>query len=101
MREEFRRYTELWGIEVDLALEEHLAGLMNFDPGWVQDKRNQHALLDFFFSALQPKASLVLLYAKDVPLTEEGKSGERYLVGAGFVEKVDPCVEWEAHVKAS
>lgn len=95
MLDEFRRYAEPWGIAVDLALEERAARLMNFDSDWIQDKRNQLALLDSFFSAIQPKASLVFLYAKDVPLIEEGKAGDRYLVGAGFVEKVDPCVEWE------
>jgi hypothetical protein len=95
MLEEFHRYAEVWGIEVDSELEERAARLMNFDSDWVQDKRNQLALLDSFFSALKPGASLVLLYAKDLPLIEEGKPGERYLIGAGFVEKVDPWVEWE------
>ena len=95
MLKEFRRYAEPWGIEVDEALEERAVKLMKFKSDWVQDKRNQHALLDSFFSALRPRQSLVLLYAKDVPLIEERQPGERFLVGAGLVEKVDPYVEWE------
>jgi hypothetical protein len=45
-------------------------------------------------SALRPRQSLVLLYAKDVPLVEERMPGERYLIGAGLVDSIDPAVEW-------
>jgi AAA domain/UvrD-like helicase C-terminal domain len=92
---ENRRYTEEWGIKQDESLEDRARTLMNFTSAWVQDRRNQLALLDSFFSALQPRKSLLLLYAKDVPLVEEGTPGERYLIGAGFVNGVDPVVEWE------
>ena len=95
MVDENRRYTEQWGIKVDEALEDRAQKLMKFTSAWVQDKRNQLALLDSFFSALRPRKSLVLLYAKDVPLVEERKPGERYLIGAGFVDGVDPVVEWD------
>src|SRR5262245_48461026 len=92
---EYRRYAEQWGIRLDESLEDRARKLMKFTSGWVQDKRNQLALLDSFFSALRPRKSLVLLYAKDVPLVEERKPGERYLIGAGLVNGVDPVVEWE------
>jgi hypothetical protein len=95
MVDENRRYTEQWGIKVDEALEDRARKLMKFTSAWVQDKRNQLALLDSFFSALQTRKSLVLLYAKDVPLIEERKPGERYLIGAGLVNGVDPVVEWD------
>jgi hypothetical protein len=95
MVDEYRRYTEQWGIKLDEGLEDRARKLMKFTSGWIQDKRNQLALLDSFFSALQPRKSLVLLYAKDVPLVEERTPGERYLIGAGFVNGVDPVVEWE------
>ena len=95
MVDEYRRYTEQWGISLDEGLEDRARELMKFTSGWIQDKRNQLALLDSFFSALQPRKSLVLLYAKDVPLVEERTPGERYLIGAGFVTGVDPVVEWE------
>jgi hypothetical protein len=79
-----------WGIEVDCGLEERAIELMNFESNWIQDHRNQLALLDSFFSALGARKSLVLLYVKDLPLIEEREPGGRYLVGAGFVDGVDP-----------
>lgn len=95
MLPEQERYASQWGIRVDHAHEERAIELMGFESHWVQDHRNQRALLDSFFSALQPRRSLVLLYVKDLPLVEERVAGERYLVGAGFVDGVDPVVEWE------
>lgn len=99
MRGEIERYITPWGISYDAAVEDHINGLMSSggwsDETWVQHKANQEALLDSFFSALQPRRSLVFLYAKDIPLIEERGAGERYLIGAGFVEGVDPAVEWE------
>jgi AAA domain len=95
MVDENHRYIEQWGIRLDEGLEDRAQKLMKFESAWIQDKRNQLALLDSFFSAIQPRKSLVLLYAKDVPLVEERRPGERYLIGAGFVNGVDPVVEWE------
>lgn len=95
MLKEYERYATPWGIRVDMGLEERAHALMPFDEDtWIQDHRNHLALLDSFFSALRPRQSLVFLYAKDIPLVEEREPGERYLIGAGFVESVDPAVEW-------
>jgi hypothetical protein len=101
MRAELERYARPWGIVHDEAVEDRICDLMAqggdgwFDDTWVQDKSNQEALLDSFFSALRPTESLVFLYAKDIPLVEERVPGERYLIGVGFVEGVDETVEWE------
>ncbi len=96
MRNELARYAEPWNIQVDDGIEDHFYELMKkYDDTWVQEKGNQLALLDSFFSALRPRESLVLLYAKDIPLVEEREPGERYLIGVGFVTGVDPVVEWE------
>src|SRR4051812_1072776 len=96
MRAELERYATPWGIAHDDAVEEHIFGLMTHDDAtWVQDKGNQEALLDSFFSALRPQQSLIFIYAKDVPLVEEREPGERYLIGVGFVDGVDSAVEWE------
>src|SRR3954447_26016886 len=96
MRAELERYAAPWGIAHDDAVEKHIFGLMTHDDStWVQDKSNQEALLDSFFSALRPKQSLIFIYAKDIPLVEEREPGERYLIGVGFVEGVDSAVEWE------
>jgi hypothetical protein len=99
MRAELERYSMPWGISHDAAIEKHIADLMRdrdwSDETWVQAKSNQEALLDSFFSALRPKQSLIFVYAKDIPLVEERAPGERYLIGVGFVEGVDPAVEWD------
>lgn len=94
-RDSYDRYARPWGIEVDYSLETAADAVMNFQSGWIQDHRNQLALLDSFFSALQQRKSLLLLYVKDLPLVEERQPGERFLVGAGFVDGVDSSVEWE------
>src|SRR3954468_4520606 len=80
MREECERLAATWGIRIDDMLEAHADELMKFSSAWVQDHRNQLALLDSFFSALDAGASLVLLYAKDIPLVEQPAPGERFLI---------------------
>lgn len=96
MLHEYDRYASPWGIRVDEELEQRAQSLMPFDEDtWIQDHRNQRALLDSFFSALRPRESLVLIYAKDIPLVEDRVPGERYLIGAGLVEGVESAVEWE------
>lgn len=95
MRDQAPAYAATWGIGFDQGLEDRADEILNFSADWVQDHRNQLALLDSFFSALRPRASLVLLYAKDVPLVEQPVPGERFLIGAGFVDEVRPVVEWE------
>jgi hypothetical protein len=94
MREEARAYSEEWGIEYDDALEARADELMGWTPNWVQDHRNQLALLDSFFSGVEPGRSLVLVYVKDLPLVEDRAPGFRALVGAGLVESVAPVQEW-------
>lgn len=95
MREDSGLYADTWGIRLDEALETNAEERMRFSSNWIQDHRNQLALLDSFFSALQPRKSLVLLYAKDVPLVEQPLPGERFLIGAGFVDEIRPVVEWD------
>lgn len=64
---------------------------LTFDKLWVQERRNQLAMLDTFFGAVKPEESLVFFYAKRTPLTEDGR---RVIVGIGRVLKVDPLVEY-------
>jgi hypothetical protein len=90
----YERAAKPWNIQVDLGLEQRISERLPFTSDYMQDHRNQLALLDSFFSALKPGQSLVLLYAKDIPLVEEPEPGTRYLLGAGFVAGVEPCVEW-------
>jgi ATP-dependent exoDNAse (exonuclease V) alpha subunit len=97
LRGELQRYTRLWGIEYDGSLERRADELIGWgEPtDWVQDRRNQLALLDSFFSAVSPRRSLLLIYAKDVPLVEDRTPGMRILVGAARVARdVPSATEW-------
>jgi hypothetical protein len=49
---------------------------------WIQHGHNQKLMLDTFFSAIRPQTSLVFLYAKRTPLTE---NPNRVIVGIGRV----------------
>jgi len=64
---------------------------LKFDSNWVQDRRNQLAMLDTFFSAVVPDESLVFFYAKKTPLSDDPK---RVIVGIGRVRKVGQAVEY-------
>ena len=82
------------------------------ETDWVQERENQLALLDTFFSALQPAESLCFFYAKRTPLSEQSR---RVIVGVGRVLSVGEateyaykgsnpplrCVLWERNVKHS
>lgn len=87
MRDEAAKLGQLWALDYDPALEkradEPLTG--KWRPDWVQDHRNQRALLDAFFSAVVPQVSLVLFYVKDLPLVQREEGGpRRMLVGAAI-----------------
>ncbi|GEB37991.1 hypothetical protein GLI01_20260 [Gluconacetobacter liquefaciens] len=70
----------------DLAREPQLA----FATVWVNDFVNQQIMLDTFFSALVPEKSLVFLYAKRTPLTDDPR---RVLVGVGRITSVGSAQE--------
>jgi hypothetical protein len=97
MRGEAELNADVWGIRYDKSLEDRADDLIEkkTETNWVQDHRNQLALLDSFFSAIIPGKSLVFIYAKDVPLLEDRPPGGRVLLGAGLVTSVAPPTEWE------
>lgn len=64
---------------------------MNFGTQWVQEGNNQRVLLDTFFSALEPEASLVFFYAKRTPLSEDPG---RVIVGVGRVKQIGAPLEY-------
>lgn len=84
---------ERHGIGYDSRLEPELP----FASIWVQERRNQLALLDTFFGAVQPQESLCFFYAKRTPLSERS---ERVIVGVGRVTAVGKPVEYERSGKA-
>ncbi len=97
MRGEAPEIARVWGInynaELEAAADEFIETVQ--PTNWVQDHRNQLALLDSFFSGVVPGNSLVFLYAKDVPLLEDREPGARVLLGVGRVTEVRPVTEWE------
>lgn len=74
------------GLPFDPSREPQLA----FETVWVNDFVNQQIMLDTFFSALVPEKSLVFLYAKRTPLTDDPR---RVLVGVGRVTSVGRAQE--------
>jgi hypothetical protein len=64
---------------------------LGFNTIWVQERRNQLAMLDTFFGAIKAETSLVFFYAKRTPLTDDPR---RVLVGIGRVLKVAEPVEY-------
>jgi ATP-dependent exoDNAse (exonuclease V) alpha subunit len=59
---------------------------------WVQEFHNQRAMLDTFFSAIQPEHSLCFFYAKRTPLADDRR---RVLVGVGRVKRVGEPTEYQ------
>jgi len=94
LRESAKEIARQWGIRLDQALEDRIDELMDWSSGWLQDYRNQLAMLDSFFSAVRPGESLVFIYAKDMPLLEDRAPGIRVLIGVGRVTEVGPSQEW-------
>jgi len=85
--DEYEGDANYYGYRYDEAREPKL----DFDTSWVQERENQLAVLDTFFSAVTPKESLAFFYAKRTPLSEERG---RVIVGVGLVTRVDPHVEY-------
>lgn len=69
-------------------LEEQVDAITNWkSAAWVMHGDNQRALLDAFFSTVQPQRSIVFFYAKHSPLSDDPR---RLLVGAALVTDVTP-----------
>ena len=86
---------EAWTLAQELELDvdpgpEPTEGFLEKNS-WVQDHHNQRALLDAFFSAVQPKQSLCFFYTKQTPFVDDA---DRVLIGAGRVLHVGPSVEY-------
>ena len=77
-------------LDVDIEREPKLG----FDTPWLQERRNQTALLDCFASHLKPERSLCFFYAKQVPFVEDSPGG-RILIGVGRVMHIGGLQEYE------
>jgi ATP-dependent exoDNAse (exonuclease V) alpha subunit len=68
----------------------------NLDFGtsnWIQEYKNQKAMLNGFFEHLDPLKSLVFIYAKQVPFVEEGG---RVLIGVGRITNIIESEKYDA-----
>jgi len=92
LKENALKKTELYNLNFDEQREPKLDWANNGDGTWVQEIKNQIALLDCFFEHLEEETSLVFFYAKQVPFFEE--SG-RVLAGVGRINKIIPSEPYE------
>ncbi len=82
---------ERYGIEAHPEFEPEEPGWLESRP-WIQGDKNQKALLNAFFDALKPERSLVFIYAKRTPLTDD----EQWtIIGAGRVTAIGDLEEWD------
>ena len=82
---------ERYGIEAHPEYEPEEPDWLEGRP-WIQGDRNQKALLDAFFGALKPQRSLVFIYAKRTPLTDD----EQWtIIGAGRITAIGDLQEWD------
>ena len=77
---------------------------LDFDPSreppldfgtsnWIQEYKNQKAMLNGFFEHIDPLKSLVFIYAKHVPFVEENG---RVLIGVGKINSITPSEKYKS-----
>lgn len=88
LQEKMKDYGSKYGIDIDQEREPKLP----FHTYWVQDHRNQRALLDCFFQQVRPEESLCFFYAKQVPFVEDSR---RVIVAVGRVKHIGQCIEYK------
>lgn len=96
MRREFAdELAKGWRLDYDTAREPtEPEWLVN--SGWVQNGRNQRALLDGFFGSIKPQASLCFFYAKQTPFSDDPR---RVIVGVGRVTSVGKPLQYQRQGK--
>ncbi|WP_086134583.1 AAA family ATPase [Methylocaldum sp. SAD2] len=67
------------------------------ESGWVQNGRNQRAMLEGFFRSVSPEKSLCFFYAKQTPFSEDPR---RVVVGVGRVKKFGQPIQFSTAGKA-
>ena len=77
-----------YGIDLDPGREP----TMPFKTDWIQELRNQTALLECFGSHVKAEKSLCFIYAKEVPFVEDSR---RVLLGVGRILHVGNPVEYQ------
>jgi ATP-dependent exoDNAse (exonuclease V) alpha subunit len=80
--------------QFDIDYDPNREPKLPFESGWVQEHRNQRALLDCFFEQVRPEESLCFFYAKQVPFIEDA-GRVRIIVGVGRVKHIGEAVEYK------
>ncbi|EEF26405.1 conserved hypothetical protein, partial [Ricinus communis] len=84
-----------WRLDYDPAREPTEPSWLT-EGGWVQNGRNQRAMLDGFFSTIKKAHSLCFFYAKQTPFSDDAR---RVLIAVGRVEDVGKPLQYEREGK--
>lgn len=84
-----------WRLDYDLSREPTEPSWLT-EGGWVQNGRNQRAMLDGFFSTIKKERSLCFFYAKQTPFSDDPR---RVLIGVGLVEEIGKPLQYEREGK--
>ncbi|MFZ3119522.1 MAG: ATP-dependent RecD-like DNA helicase [Variovorax sp.] len=96
MRREFAdELAKGWRLDYDTAREPTEPQWL-VESGWVQNGRNQRALLDGFFGTIKPEASLSFFYAKQTPFSDDPR---RVIVGVGRITSVGKPLQYQRQGK--
>lgn len=90
IKDEIKKKKEIYNVQYDEKNEPELK--WKKQPMWVQDARNHRAIFDYFYKDVKKDKSLCLIYAKQVPFTDENK---RVIIGIGTVKDIIPAKEHE------
>ena len=88
-----RETMESLGEEHALDIQSEREPNLGFKTQWIQERRNQTALLDCFAGHLVPEHSLCFFYAKQVPFVEDSAAG-RILIAVGRVLHIGAVQEY-------
>lgn len=96
MRREFGdELAKGWRLDFDTAREPTEPNWL-LESGWVQNGRNQRAMLDGFFGSIKPGTSLCFFYAKQTPFSDDPR---RVIVGVGRVTTVGKPLQYQRQGK--
>lgn len=98
MRQEFAdELAKGWRLDYDKTREPTEPSWLA-EAGWVQNGRNQRAMLEGFFSTVKPELSLCFFYAKQTPFADDPR---RVIVGVGRVKNIAKPLQYEREERPS
>lgn len=92
LRENAVELAETYQLPYHVELEDAVDKEANLgNSNWVQHGTNQQVLLDSFFSAVSPQQTLLFIYAKESPVSEDPR---RILIGVGRAVSIGEVVPY-------